>query len=382
MTENNSIFRFIAVYEDRYEVREGTERDMAAIVDEDCGNGGLVNDKGTVIDGVRMLYQDGDYPEENFFSNPFSGPFDRYHHRVAMNFVLVGADGDDDYRSLTDEEAERCLSLLKAVFFPKMTVLLGGSQTYSELPEEVKNRLDFLMSRWAAFVVGDSEGADRLMQEYLHGKNYPRVTVYGSWDRAMADMADEGLFLWDGESQRTRENIIFLREQDKAVSIFRTNGPWCWEEKATRRGASVSDDSLKDELKRYEEAESICIKAAIRRCPRAEKALRLKRDESFLLYRSAPEGQAEVYQSLSSYRPFLSFADVLAAIRDEMVGADQAAPKPSYVLEKWTSRGDFNLSFFRFKDELIEVEPPNEDYHMEQTARFELEGDEVVRFRT
>ena len=56
-------------------------------------------------------------------------------------------------------------------------------------------------------------------------------------------------------------------------------------------------------------------------------------------------------------------------------------PKPKYTLEKWAAKGAFNLTFFRFKDELIEVEPPDEDFHMELTARFELEGDEVVSFR-
>ena len=144
---------------------------------------------------------------------------------------------------------------------------------------------------------------------------------------------------------------------------------------------SISEDSLKDERKRSEEEENVSIAAVVRRCPRAAEALRLTRDESFLLYKVSSDGQENARERPSAYRPFLSFTDVLAAIRDELIGRDPAAPKPLYVLEKWASKGDFNLSFFRFKDELIEVEPPNEDFHMEQTARFELEGDEVVSFR-
>ena len=124
----------------------------------------------------------------------------------------------------------------------------------------------------------------------------------------------------------------------------------------------------------------ITISTAVRRCPRAEEELQLRKDESFLLYRAVSEDSGDP-PTPSVYRPFLSFTDVLAAIRDELVGVDPAAPKPTYILEKWTSKGDFNLSFFRFRDELIEAEPPNEDYHMEQTARFKLEGDEVVDFR-
>ena len=91
-----------------------------------------------------------------------------------------------------------------------------------------------------------------------------------------------------------------------------------------------------------------------------------------------PDGELD--PDTSHWSPFLSFAEVLAAIRDWLITQDPALPKPHYTLEKWASKGDFNLSFFRFRDELIEVEPPNEDYHMEQVARFELEGDEVTGF--
>ena len=116
----------------------------------------------------------------------------------------------------------------------------------------------------------------------------------------------------------------------------------------------------------------------VSRCPKAEKELYLKRNEVFMLHRIIPAGQPT--DETAVYQPFLSISDVLAAIRDEMVTRDPALPKPGYTLEKWASKGDFNLTFFRFKDELIEVEPPDEDFHMEQTAVFYLDGDEVMGF--
>ena len=42
------VCRFIAVYEDHWEIREGTELDMNEIVDEFCDDG-LVSEKGTPV---------------------------------------------------------------------------------------------------------------------------------------------------------------------------------------------------------------------------------------------------------------------------------------------------------------------------------------------
>ena len=428
--------RFIAVYEDHWEIREGTELDMNQVVDEFCDDG-LVSEKGTTIPGVQMLYQDGlidrDESKSRVFGNPYSAPFSVYGDAVSMNFVLVGFDdytneeeaalqkmSDEDqqryfeehpleYRSLTDEEIAQCTQLLELVFAQGKTVFLGGSQTYTCLPDEGKARLDVWMSNNALFLVGDCKGADQLMQQYLHEKGYRNVFVYvsgdeirhneGDWDvvhchgaaapysyefykikdEAMADLADTALMLWDGESPGTRENIIEMRQQGKPVTVLRTNGAWCWEEYCGDSGNRISDENLRKELRRYERAENVGIAAAVKRCPRAEKDLHLKKDEIFMLQWALPNGQPD--PEATAYQPFLSFTDVLAAVRDELVKRDPALPKPYYRLEKWVSQGDFNLTFFRFRDELIEVEPPDEDFHMEQTACFELSGDEVVSFR-
>ena len=436
MKYNYPVCRYIAVYKDYWEVREGTELDMNEIVDEFCDDG-FVNEKGTTVPGVQMLYQDGiiDRDESNpkAFVNPFSAQFSGYGKSIHMNFVLVGFDDytDEeeaafrkmpreeqlryvhehplDYRSLTDEEITQCIRLLEGVSAQGKRVFLSGSQTCTALPDEILSRLNCWMKGRVSFLIGDCKGADQLMQKYLHENGYEDVTVFvsgdeirhneGSWnvvhcpssarphsyefysakDVRMAETADEAFMLWDGKSPGTRENIIRMRQRGKAVKVCRMHGAWCWEEKCTDAYTGLSDEGLQNELKRYTREESIGIRTAVSRCPKAEIELHLKRDEVFMLHQVVPAGQRD--DKALDYQPFLSFTDVLEAIRDELVTRDPSLPKPKYTLEKWASRGDFNLTFFRFKDELIEVEPPNEDFHMEQTTRFELEGDEVVSFR-
>ncbi len=428
MEYERPVCRFIAVYEDHWEIREGTFEDMCEVVNEISGcDFNYANEKATSIPGVWMLYQDGcgdrDWSKHEVFENTFSGVFAR---PVEMNFVLFGFgdnyyDGqyvyDDDYRdvywdyrSLTDVEIAQCLRLLERVALPERKVFLGGSQSCTALPEAVQSSLNCWMRRHMAFLIGDSEGADQLMQKYLHEKGYEKVTVFvnggdkvrcneGGWpvhhcpssaqtdscelysarDIRMAEMADEAYMLWDGESLGTHENIVRMRQLGKEVTVCREQAGWCWEERCTDTYSSINDEKLQDELKRYSVEESRVIRAAVRRCPEAAKELHLKKDEAFTLERLLPNVKPDPDSPL--YQPFLSFTDALAVIGDEMVSRDPALPKPRYVLEKWTSKGEFNLTFFRNRDELYDLDPPQDDYHMEQTARFEMEGDEVVSFR-
>ena len=261
-------YRYIAVFRDHWEIREGTESDMNRVVNESCDDG-FMNEKGTTVPGVWMLYQDGlidrDGTRPKAFVNPYSAPFSVYGTAVFMNFALVGF---DDY-TVAEEAALQKMSED------------DRRRYYDEHPLEYRSLTDEELAQ---------------CQQLL-------------------------------EAEMTRK-------------------------------------------------ENVSVAAAVRRCPEAEKELRLKRDELFMLQRVLPDGELDPDTSLWS--PFLSFAEVLAAVRDRLVTQDPALPKPRYVLEKWASKGDFNLTFFRFKDELIEAEPPDEDFHMEQTAVFCLEGDEVT----
>lgn len=129
-------------------------------------------------------------------------------------------------------------------------VFLGGSRKIPRLNESMRKKLDELISRRFEILVGDANGADRAMQQYLASRRYAQVTVYavtgalrnnvGDWcvrlvdapaaargfdlysvkDVAMTKEADAGLMLWDGKSRGTVANVRRLLEQGKPVSLY------------------------------------------------------------------------------------------------------------------------------------------------------------------
>jgi hypothetical protein len=129
-------------------------------------------------------------------------------------------------------------------------VFIGGSRHLSRLNADVQLRINTMISRGFAILIGDANGADKAVQRYLTEKSYRNVTVYcmasacrnnvGSWptrsvapppgargfsyyaakDRAMAEDATHGLMLWDGESKGTLNNVINLARQEKPVVVF------------------------------------------------------------------------------------------------------------------------------------------------------------------
>src|SRR6185436_5377497 len=124
-------------------------------------------------------------------------------------------------------------------------VFLSGSRRLSRIPSEVRQRLDEMIRRELAILVGDANGADKAVQSYFAEKGYEKVTVYctgggcrnnvGRWpvravpaphsardfayftakDAAMADDADVALMLWDGQSSGTIVNVARLVSRAK-----------------------------------------------------------------------------------------------------------------------------------------------------------------------
>ena len=113
-------------------------------------------------------------------------------------------------------------------------VLISGSISikYKDLPSEVFESLDRIMSQGLEVIIGDAHGVDSAIQWHLKSKNYSKVTVYysiegnrvkprnnwgfeavgivGSYsdrDKAMCEIADYGLAIWDGHSRGTAANI-------------------------------------------------------------------------------------------------------------------------------------------------------------------------------
>lgn len=131
-------------------------------------------------------------------------------------------------------------------------VFIGGSRRISRLDPEVKRRIDRIIEKRLHVLVGDANGADKAVQEYLRNKGYDLVEVFcsgdacrnnrGGWptravpvpksskrrdfsfyatkDRAMADEATFGLMLWDRESFGTVMNVLRLIQHHKKVVVY------------------------------------------------------------------------------------------------------------------------------------------------------------------
>jgi len=129
-------------------------------------------------------------------------------------------------------------------------VFIGGSRRITRLPADVRRRLDRIVQKGLAVLIGDAHGADKAVQQYLHGNGYERVEVFctngtcrnnlGGWtvrsvpasgkrrdfsfyaakDRAMAEEATVGLMLWDGESVGTLMNVLRLVRRGRTVVVY------------------------------------------------------------------------------------------------------------------------------------------------------------------
>jgi hypothetical protein len=113
----------------------------------------------------------------------------------------------------------------------------------------IRGRIDDLVNRRCTILIGDANGADKAVQQYLADRNYDRVTVYcmekcrnniGHWpirnvepprnsrgfayyaakDLVMSQEAKCGLMLWDGKSKGTLNNMLNLIGAEKRTLIY------------------------------------------------------------------------------------------------------------------------------------------------------------------
>ncbi len=129
-------------------------------------------------------------------------------------------------------------------------VFVGGSRRISRLNAELRKRLEQIVEKRLAVLVGDANGADKAVQAFFHEHQYPNVVVFctgghcrnnlGRWpvnpvkpphptrdfeyftakDAAMAREADFGLMLWDGDSSGTLVNVARLVAFHKPVVVY------------------------------------------------------------------------------------------------------------------------------------------------------------------
>jgi hypothetical protein len=129
------------------------------------------------------------------------------------------------------------------------SVFIGGSRAISRLNPIIRERLDDLMHRRCLILIGDANGADKMVQQYFSDQGYRDVVVYcmshsrnnlGEWpvrkvesdsktrgfayyaakDLAMAQDAKCGVMLWDGASKGTLNNIQNLIGAGKKVLVY------------------------------------------------------------------------------------------------------------------------------------------------------------------
>jgi hypothetical protein len=129
-------------------------------------------------------------------------------------------------------------------------VFIAGSRRLSRLNKDVKLRIDKIVDKGLAVMVGDANGVDKAVQRYLSSRHYSNVLVFcmeggcrnnvGHWptrevgatpgargfayfstkDRVMGEEADYGLMLWDGRSRGTLTSIVDLVRQGKPVVVY------------------------------------------------------------------------------------------------------------------------------------------------------------------
>ncbi len=130
------------------------------------------------------------------------------------------------------------------------SVFVAGSRALSRLNPQIRERLDNIIERNVSVLIGDANGADKAVQQYLAKRQYRQVIVYcmeicrnniGGWpmrchvakpgakrdrhyygikDAAMVKDATCGLMLWDGLSKGTLTSAINLLSADKKVVFY------------------------------------------------------------------------------------------------------------------------------------------------------------------
>jgi len=131
-----------------------------------------------------------------------------------------------------------------------MKVFISGSISIKKIPMNAIEKIDNIVRKNYAIIVGDAKGVDSMVQEYLQKKNYKNVIVYyagnkirnniGGWntkqigndskkqgrelytlkDIEMANDADYGLMIWDGKSEGTLNNISMMKSNNKRFFVF------------------------------------------------------------------------------------------------------------------------------------------------------------------
>jgi hypothetical protein len=127
-------------------------------------------------------------------------------------------------------------------------VFVSGSRSINKLLDNEIEKLDELINKNYLFLIGDANGVDLLVQQYLNSIDYRKVIIYyslviprnniGDWnvnrcltnksgrefhtvkDSQMTNDSDCSIVIWDGISKGTKANIDRSQRLYKPVFIF------------------------------------------------------------------------------------------------------------------------------------------------------------------
>lgn len=129
-------------------------------------------------------------------------------------------------------------------------VFVSGSMRIKNLDKEVLERINNILTSEYSVIVGDADGVDSAVQDYLESKGASSVIVYctgdkprnnlGHWetknicssatpgtreyftakDIRMAEDCDYGLMIWDTRSSGTLSNTIELLKRKKVSLVY------------------------------------------------------------------------------------------------------------------------------------------------------------------
>ena len=130
-----------------------------------------------------------------------------------------------------------------------MKIFIGGSRAVSKLNAVIRDRLDDVVKKGCTVLIGDANGGDKAVQQYLSDRHYSDVVVFcmencrnnvGNWstrsiepppgstgfsyysakDLVMSQESGCGLMLWDGKSKGTLQNMLRLIGAQKPTLVY------------------------------------------------------------------------------------------------------------------------------------------------------------------
>lgn len=142
-------------------------------------------------------------------------------------------------------------------------VFFGGSKKLSRLNRAVRERADNIVAKGFEVLIGDANGADKAMQEYLAEKSYQNVIVFcmngtcrnniGSWHTKVvsskSEKKDFSYFAAKDKEMSERKVCVFLwalsrkeksrNKEKKRIQVLKLDVGWLLKEPANAKNTLI-----------------------------------------------------------------------------------------------------------------------------------------------